>query len=90
MMKEEVFLRRNDSNGWVRGQLHHERALEECMKRNELGWISTPHVRGGTFTAFFTKRDTIYHYMDEYQQSVEITFMQPAKAAFINRITCAF
>lgn len=87
-----VYIRRGDGEGWVRGRTHHERAYEvyrASYLRGEGSYlISVAHTDGGDFVAtFYPQMGIMAMYEDEYGNRVEITRMEPSRAAFINRLT---
>jgi hypothetical protein len=84
----EIYIRRNNNHGWVKGCSHHKNALMQ-FKNDELNpIISVPHEKGGLFKAYFKKNnDEVYQYIDEYGNTVEISLIEPDKVGFINRLT---
>ena len=84
----EIYLRRNNNDGWIKGSSHHQTALLQFQNDESNPIISVPHEKGGLFKAYFTKSNNeIYQYIDEYENKVEIAFFEPNKAAYINRLT---
>ena len=84
----DIYIRRNDNNGWVKGCSHHKNALMKFKNDESNPIISVSHEKGGLFKAYFKKNnDEVYQYIDEYGNTVDICFIEPAKVAFINRLT---
>ena len=86
----ECYIRRH-GDFWKRGDIHHLGALTAYRNREgdpgEEVPISVPHQRGGDFVAHFSPiNDQMCYYRDEYGNEVEIAMMEPARAAYINRI----
>jgi len=83
-----IYIRRQHSDGWIKGRSHHHEALLQYQKDETNCTISVRHEKGGLFTATFCKiNDDVYQYIDEYGNKVDIAFLEPGKAAFINRVT---
>jgi len=83
-----IFIRRNDDyQGWVRGTPYHEKALLQFQQDETINEVSIPYEHD-LFSARFKKlSDGVYTYTDNNNNIVEIAFLEPAKAAYINRIT---
>ena len=94
----QVFIRRDD--GWVSARSHHKAAFDIFLKDETKSRVQTPHVDGGDFVAHFSKFGqlgahsltfshilSVYKYVDEYEKTVEISYMTPDLAAFINRVS---
>ena len=89
----KVYIRRScegllDWNGWVSARSHHKAAFDIFLKDETKSRVQTPHADGGDFIADFSKvREEVYKYSDEYGRIVQISYMTPGKAAYINRMT---
>ncbi len=90
------YIRRKDSP-WVLGREHHEIALNSYItlyvSRLEPGqtptgaYICADHEDGGKFIAYFScVKDTVYQFLDQYGNTVQIMMEQPTRVAQINRI----
>jgi hypothetical protein len=87
----QVYIRRSDNKGWIQGRDHHKAAFDEFLKDETKSRVQTPHVDGGDFVADFSKvGEEVYKYSDEYGRIVQISYMTPGKAGFVNRLTVSF
>ena len=89
---------RRENHPWVRSKRHHEIALNSYLSLHvtalEPGqvpvgaFISADHEAGGQFYAYFTHvSGTVYQFLDQYGNTVQIMMGQPERVAYINRIT---
>lgn len=91
------YIRRSGSP-WIRGRTHHEIALNSYIalyvSRLEPGQtpaggiICADHEDGGRFVAYFScVQDSLYQFLDQYGNTVQIMMEKPERVAYINRIT---
>lgn len=89
---------RRENNPWVQGKKHHEIALKSYLFLHvtplEPGqvpkgaFICADHEAGGQFYAYFTHvKNTVYQFLDQYGNTVQIVMETPSRIAHINRIT---
>jgi len=86
---------------WVEGKRHHHAALQSYMLYRSYGLVNiqpgardhgtvicVDHEQGGEFIAKFSQiNESLYQYIDEYENRVDIMMEEPENIAFINRIT---
>ena len=93
---KKCYIRRAHSQ-WVEGKSHHRAALQLYMilyaDRVQPGikpaeaTISTEHASGGQFVAQFSYVDeSVYQFVDNYENIVQIMMEEPERVAYINRI----
>ena len=93
----QCYIRRANAP-WVEGKSHHRAALQMYMTYYvdnveagaipEEAAIRVAHVEGGTFIATFSYvQDTLYQYVDEYRNIVQIMMAEPSFISHINHIT---
>ena len=94
---KRCYIRRTNSP-WVEGKPHHYAALQSYMSycseniqpgaRRQRAVICTDHEQGGQFIANFSQiNESLYQFIDEYGNAVDIMMEEPEKIAFINRIS---
>lgn len=97
MSEKKCYIRRKNSQ-WEEGKSHHKIALNSYMTLYvdplEPGmmpagaFICADHVDGGLFAAHFSYVGrSVYQFLDQYGNIVQIMMAEPAIVAHINRIT---
>jgi len=93
----QCYIRRANAP-WVEGKSHHRAALQmyttyyvdnvEAGAIPEEAAIRVAHAEGGTFIATFSYvQDTLYQYVDEYRNIVQIMMAEPTLINHINHLT---
>lgn len=88
---------RRDGSPWVSARRHHEIALNSYItlyvsnrepgEAIRGGFIGADHEDGGQFYAYFSHvQDTLYQFLDQYGNTVQIMIEKPEFVAYINRI----
>jgi hypothetical protein len=85
----QVYIRRSDNEGWnegwIQGRDHHKAAFDIFLKDETKSRVQTRMCIGRDFIADFSKvGEEVYKYSDEYGRIVQISYMTPGKASFIN------
>ena len=94
---KKCYIRRANSP-WMEGKLHHRVALQLYISqivenlqpgdRRQRAVICTDHEQGGQFIANFSQiNESLYQFIDEYGNAVDIMMEEPGRVAFINRIS---
>jgi hypothetical protein len=72
------------SEGWVKGRNYEKAAFDIFLKDETKSHVQTHMYVGGDFVADFSKVGEVYQYSDEYGRIVQISYMTPDQASFIN------
>jgi len=84
----QVYIRRSDNEGWnegwIQGRDYEKAAFDIFLKDETKSRVQTRMSIGGDFIADFSKVGELYEYCDDYGRIVQISYMTPGKASFIN------
>jgi len=73
------------SEGWVKGRNYEKAAFDIFLKDETKSLVQTRMCIGGDFIAdFFKVEGELYEYCDNYGRIVQISYITPFQASFIN------